>query len=226
MQGEGQEILVFWVRKASICATCRVELPVGSMIHLEGDEANCLSCADLDHLTYLPRGNVALTRRSSKYSGLRAIVLQWSRSRKRYERQGILVEQSALERAEQECLSDAGRREVQRSRAAIYRESRDQQYIGEFAQSVRMRYPGCPEGREFAIAEHACAKYSGRVGRSAMAKDLSPEAIGLAVRAHVRHRETEYDSLLMAGLDRLEARTEVARAVDSVLELWMKHPEG
>ena len=33
--------------------------------------ALCLACADLDHLEYLPRGNVALTRRAAKYSKLR-----------------------------------------------------------------------------------------------------------------------------------------------------------
>lgn len=147
----------------------------------------------------LPRGNIALTTRSSKYSTLRAIVLQWSRSRKRYERQGILVEQAALERAEEDCLSDAARREAQRVRAAQYRKTRDQEFISDFARLVRERYPGCPERLELEIAEHACLKYSGRVGRSAMARNLDPEAVDLAVRAHVRHLRTEYDTLLMTG---------------------------
>jgi hypothetical protein len=35
------------------------------------------------------------------------VVVRWSRSRKRYERQGILAESEAIERAEPECLSDA-----------------------------------------------------------------------------------------------------------------------
>jgi hypothetical protein len=37
-----------------------------------------------------------------------AVVVRFSRSRKRYERQGILVERAALERAGQECAEDAG----------------------------------------------------------------------------------------------------------------------
>ena len=60
-----------------------------------------------DHLVFLPRGDAALTRRASKYSTLRAVVVRFSRSRERYERQGLLVEEAALTRAEQECLSDA-----------------------------------------------------------------------------------------------------------------------
>ena len=74
---------------------------------MEGDQPLCLHCADLDHLVFLPRGNAALTRRASKHSTLRAVVVQFSRTRKRYERQGVLVEEAALERAEQECLADA-----------------------------------------------------------------------------------------------------------------------
>jgi hypothetical protein len=54
----------------------------------------------LDHLIFLPSGDAALTRRAGKYSTLSAVVLQWSRARKRYERQGLLVEEAALQRAE------------------------------------------------------------------------------------------------------------------------------
>jgi hypothetical protein len=40
-------------------------------------------------------------------SGLSAIVVRFSRSRGRYERRGVLVEDDALARAERECLADA-----------------------------------------------------------------------------------------------------------------------
>jgi hypothetical protein len=52
-------------------------------------------------------------------------------------------------------------------------------------------------------------KYSGRVGRSAAAKRLDPEAIRLATIASVRHRFTDYDLLLLEGVDRGEARARV-----------------
>ena len=63
--------------------------------------------ADLDHLVYLLRGDAALTRRARKHSALTAVAVRFSRSRGRYERQGVLIEEAALERAEEECLGDA-----------------------------------------------------------------------------------------------------------------------
>ncbi len=89
-----------------------------------------------------------------------------------------------------------------------------------FAARVRELYPGCPPGRELVIAEHACRKYSGRVGRSAAARSLDAAAVRLAVTAHVRHAETDYDELLARGYDRWEARDEVAEAVARVLARW------
>ncbi len=83
----------------------------------------CMACADMDHLVFLARGDAALTRRARAASGLSAIVVRFSRARKRYERQGILVEPGALERAEAECLADeqarARRRECDTLRRAF-----------------------------------------------------------------------------------------------------------
>lgn len=63
-------------------------------------------------------------------------------------------------------------------------------------------------------------EYSGRVGRSAAAKRLDEDAVQLAVAAHVRHEETAYDELLGRGVERWEARRQVAEQVDSVLARW------
>lgn len=71
----------------------------------------CLHCADLGHLEFLPAGDAALTRRAKRASRLSAVVVQWSSSRKRYERRGILVELEAFGQAEAECLADAEGRE-------------------------------------------------------------------------------------------------------------------
>ena len=57
-------------------------------------------------LVFLPVGDAALTRRARKHSTLSAVVLEWSRARERHERQGLLVEACALEKAEEECLAD------------------------------------------------------------------------------------------------------------------------
>jgi hypothetical protein len=221
----GSDLKVFISNRDSRCDECGEDLGHRAWITLVGEgRALCLSCADLDHLVFLPAGDAALTRRARKHSRLSAVVLKWSRVRKRYERQGLLVEEAALEQAEQECTADAAAREARRARAAERRAELDDQYVVRFAERVRGLYPGCPQGREKQIAEHACRKYSGRVGRSAAAKDFDEQAVRLAVVAHVRHTETEYDALLVGGWDRKEARARVNEEVAMVVGAWRRSP--
>jgi len=218
----GKDIVVFSILRDSKCSECGGELWKGTFLKMEKDRPLCLECADLDHLVFLPSGDTALTRRSRKYSMLSAVVVRFSRSRGRYERQGLLVESGALERAQQECLSDEDQRRIARERAAWAREREDQRYIEQFASAIRASYSACPELEALAIARHACQKHSGRVGRSAAAKALDVEAVDLAVRAHVRHTHSDYDHLLATGLDRLEARSAVADQVAIVLKNWRR----
>jgi hypothetical protein len=56
----------------------------------------CLRCAGLDDLEFLPAGNAMLTRRVKANSTRYAVVVRFSRTRGRYERQGLLVERRAL----------------------------------------------------------------------------------------------------------------------------------
>ena len=218
-----REIKVFISNRDGTCVECNAVLGHSAWICLvETKGALCLSCADLDHLEFLPTGDAALTRRAKRGSTLWAVVLKWSTSRKRYERQGLLVESAALEAAEVACLEDASAREARSRRRAERDEVSDREYIERFAGEVRQCYPGCPVGREFAIAEHACRKYSQRIGRSAAAKNFDADAIELAVRAHIRHTETQYDSLLAQGVDRHEARTAIASIVDGVIRCWLR----
>jgi hypothetical protein len=190
-------------------------------ITLERDKgALCLTCADLDELVFLPTGDAALTRRARKHSLLSAVVLKFSRARRRYERQGLLVEENALQQAESECLADGEIRSRRAERERIRREDLDQQYIHDFANRVRELFPHSPKGREQEIAEHACRKYSGRVGRSAGAKSFDEEPVRLAVIAHIRHRETDYDELLGKGWPRHEARAHVRARVDQISDSW------
>ncbi len=224
MAGPGSEarqgIVVFWTRRAATCDECRAELPPGSWIRLQDGAAHCLDCADLGHLVFLARGDAALTRRAAKHSGLAAVVVRWSTARKRYERQGLLVEEGALERAEAECLSDADQREARRLRGSEARVREDARLVEDLAGAIRLRYPGCPADAAEAIARHACVRSSGRVGRTAAAKDLSEEAVDLAVRAHVRHQHSPYDEYLMKGWDRGRAREAVRPAVEAAMARW------
>ncbi len=188
---------------------------------MAGDKgALCLTCADIDHLVFLPSGDAALTRRAKKYSPLSAVVLKWSRTRKRYERQGLLVEEDALRQAELECLKDEDVRAIRRERDVRCRAEIDVVYVKSFSEKIREFYPKCPVKTAISIAEHACVKYSGRVGRSAAAKKFDENAISLAVRAHVRHVETSYDDLLMRGFERIEARQMVEDKVRTIMTKW------
>lgn len=215
------DLKVFISSRQSRCDECKDEFGSGAWIVLAGDKgALCLTCADIDHLIFLPSGDAALTRRSKKYSTLSAVVLKWSKARKRYESQGLLVEEDALRQAEVECLKDedarAKRRQRQRQRSA----EMDIAYVKSFSEKIREFYPKCPGKTAVLIAEHACAKYSGRVGRSAAAKNIDEYAIELAVRAHVRHIETSYDKLLMKDWGRNAARQMVEDKVRAVLAKW------
>lgn len=79
--------------------TCSACEGTGDLLLMEGPGPICMGCAGMDHLVFLPAGDAALTRRAREASRLSAIVVRFSRSRKRYERQGILVEEAALEHA-------------------------------------------------------------------------------------------------------------------------------
>jgi hypothetical protein len=221
--GEKREDLVVFIlyRATSPCVECGLSLRKGDLIRLQGENgALCLECADLDHLEFLPRGDAAVTRRSTKYSSLWAVVVQWSNSRKHYERQGILADPAAIERAVADSEADSEERARRREREAVRREGLDRKYINQFAQSVRDEFPCIPSGADIKIAEHACLKYSGRVGRSAAAKSLEPDAIFLAVKAHVRHAYTDYDELLFKYDDRRLARKRVREKIEAILEEW------
>ena len=199
------------------CVSCG---ETGDFLLMEDGGPLCLHCADFGHLEFLPAGDAALTRRTKKASGLSAVAVRWSRSRRRYERQGILAEPEAIFRAEQECLSDADVRRRRRERDEERRASADVQLQADFAAAILSQFPGCPVGRAESIARHAALRGSGRVGRSAAGRALDPDAVRLAVAASVRHQDTDYDELLMSGVDRASARGRVIDGVEAVLREW------
>jgi hypothetical protein len=213
------DLVVIEPLKEFTCAGCG---DTGPYLIMTDPGPLCLTCADLDHLVFLPAGNAALSRRAKSGSDLSAVVVRFSRSRGRYERQGILVEQSALERAEEQCLADADVRQRRREREAERRADQDLEFQARLANQIVRLFPGCPPGRAEAIAQHAATRGSGRVGRSAAARALDPEAIRLAVVASVRHEDTDYDRLLMAGLARDVARDRVRATIDGVLDAWQE----
>jgi hypothetical protein len=216
-QSRPPELVVISPIKDWTCTECEA---TGSLLLMEGPGPLCMRCADLDHLVFLPSGDAALTRRARKASRLAAVVVRFSRSRRRYERQGILVEEAALDRAERECLADEDARARRRDREQARRAVEDTEIQMRMAREVGRLFPGCPRERARAIAGHTGARGSGRVGRTAAGRALDSDALALAVAASVRHLDSEYDDLLMMGLSRSEARERVRPEVERILERW------
>ncbi|WP_232004878.1 DUF2293 domain-containing protein [Mycobacterium sp. ACS1612] len=201
------------VMLADTAATCTSCGGIGDLLRAGEAGALCLDCAGLGHLEFLPSGDAALTRRANKASGMSAVVMRWNGRRHRFERQGILVEPAAIERAAQQCLNDADAR-------ARRRAAQDVLFQEKFAAAIREQFPGCPAERAEAIALHTAARGSGRVGRSAAGRALDSEAVRLAVVASVRHVDTDYDELLMSGVDRESARAQVHARVEDIVSAW------
>jgi hypothetical protein len=166
---DDNEIKVFISHRDSKCDECGEELGRQAWITLEeGKGALCLACADLDELMFLPSGVAALTRPAKKYSTLSAVVLKFSSARGLYERQGLLVEEDAFAKAEEECLADSEVRELRKERERDAQNSMRNMFVS---------LPNRSEGYFQVVPQEGNnrlrdmrVKYSERVGRSAAAK--------------------------------------------------------
>jgi len=74
----------------------------GGLLVMENPGPACLRCVGLDDLEFLPAGDALLTRRAKAKSTRSAVVVRFSRSRRRYERRGLMVEPQALTDAERD----------------------------------------------------------------------------------------------------------------------------
>ena len=72
----------------------------GDLLIMENPGPACLRCTGLDDLAFLAAGDALLTRRVKAKSPRFAVVVRFSKSRGRYERQGLLVEPEAVTAAQ------------------------------------------------------------------------------------------------------------------------------
>lgn len=56
---KGRDLIVFDIVRDSRCADCGKELLAHDFLFMEGERPLCLTCADLDELVYLHRGDTA-----------------------------------------------------------------------------------------------------------------------------------------------------------------------
>ena len=97
---------LYALSKPSRCYGCDQKQELDAIVNLKKKanetEVYCLDCSDLSAYGFLGKGNAKLTRLSKKYSANHFVIVKWSQLWKTYERQGILVETSALEKARSE----------------------------------------------------------------------------------------------------------------------------
>lgn len=92
--GRALELVVIQPRNTEW--TCHRCGGTGDLLMMETPGPACLRCVGLDDLAYLPAGDALLSQRAKAKSTRYAVVVRFSRTRRRYERQGLLVEPQAL----------------------------------------------------------------------------------------------------------------------------------
>lgn len=217
------ELSVFYTKKEKLkCKKCNTAIKKGERFVAEDENklGSCFTCSPFVSYTFLPSGDVAMTRRSKKHSAMCGVLLEWNQRRKRFERRGQFVEAIAIAKAKKECEEDKTKREEKNRKAAIVRVEQDKIYIHDFSIAIKERYPNCPQDRQNEIALHACEKYSGRVGRTAKAKDFDADMIDLAVEAHIRHAETNYDNMFGKGSTKKEIRASIKGKIERIKMSW------
>ncbi len=88
--------------------TCHKCGGTGGLLLMETPGPACLRCVGLDDLEFLPSGDALLTRRTKAKSAKHVVVVRFSKNRRRYERQGLLVEPSPLAEVRRELEEHEG----------------------------------------------------------------------------------------------------------------------
>ncbi|MDG4663696.1 DUF2293 domain-containing protein [Mycobacterium sp. 236(2023)] len=153
--------------------------------------------AGLGHLVFLPAGDAALTRRTTKTARLTITV---RRVYTRSTREGILAEQRDIERAAQQCLADTAPADGLRR---------------EITEGIRAEFPGCPTARAGGIAYLLAVD-----GGHAPSACMHPDTICEWVAESVRRVDTGYDDLILSGVEPADARRLVQPRVDDMLDTW------
>ena len=86
------------------------------------------------------------------------------------------------------------------------------------AAHIRKHHPGCPE---FAVQFFADEVASKRWKRATIGK-----AVGIAMQNYLRHNMTRYETLLLEGIDRKEARRLVQPRINAILAVWRQPPKS
>ena len=83
---------------------------------------------------------------------------------------------------------------------------------------IRRHHPGCPD---FAVTYFA-EQIAGRDWRDAPLG----KAVGITLQTFLRHEMTDYDTLLLHGMSRDEARRRVQPLIKAMLKVWRRKPKS
>ena len=206
--------------KTENCIKCKRSFKRKELYYEDNYDRYCLNCIGYNDLILLPCGDATRSRRAKKYSARFAEVMEYNPRSRRYERRGILVEAKAIELADASCLKDADSRAKCRKKAYHERQLEDVEYIFQFSRAIRKQFPLCPVEEVYEISKHATERNSGRVGRTAAAKEFNQDMIRLAVIAYIRHKHTPYDRILASGTSKDYARKKIMPIVKEKLKAW------
>ena len=95
------------IHPLNLAWTCHRCGGTGNLLVMENPGPACLRCVGLDDLEFLSAGNALLTRRAKAKSVRHAVVVRFSKSRGRYERQGLLLEPRALAEVQRNLTQQA-----------------------------------------------------------------------------------------------------------------------
>ena len=188
------DLVVIQPVKDFTCAECGDSS--GDLLTMDDAGPLCMSCADMDHLVFLPAGDAALTRRAKKATGFPPSSCGGAGPANGMSGRVPPAEEPALDQAEQECLADSDARSRRRERDGARRADEDVEFQRQFAAEItrRIRAAHGARGRTSPGTRGCAAAVASAVLADGLVFD--ERAIALAVVASIRHEDTDYDELL------------------------------
>lgn len=164
---------------------------------------------------FVPKGNVYITancRKRTHAIGATVYLVVGPKVKGRANVKGIRVPYDVYQEV-------AAAEQQTRAKRAAQVQAKDDAGSRAFEAEVRRLFPHAPPDSVAAIARHALVKRSRRVGRSTM-MDMEHK-VRLAVVAHIRHVETDYEALLSkGGMEREDARRQTWQRTNEVADQW------
>ncbi|KAK2762304.1 hypothetical protein FQN54_001314 [Arachnomyces sp. PD_36] len=159
---------------------------------------------------FVPKGDVYVTRNCRTRTKAENKDIYVVCHRKEPKSLGIRIPATILETVEADAAATASKRE----NAVKVKDERD---ITKARVMLEATFPEMPASSLETVLDHAFLKGSGRVGRST--KQTPEHKASLAVEAHIRHTQTDYDELLLT-MDRDDARKRVWQDVQDIKAKW------